>query len=89
MPKDLPTRETSAVEKVILDQKFKLYVTNESEIKYNICKMYDKIWGECTDTLQRMIAREKGYEEREQNKDLICLLKTIKEISSGLDKLGN
>ena len=78
MPKGLPTGETSAVEKAIIDQKFKLYITNESEIKYNICKMYDKVWGECTDALQRMIAHEKGYEEKEPNKDLIYLLNTIK-----------
>ena len=89
MPKDLPTGENSAVEKAIIDQKFKLYVTNESEIKYNICKMYDKIWGECTDALQIMIAHEKGYEENKPKKDLIYLLNTIKEISSGFDKLGN
>ena len=31
IPKDLPTGETSVVNKSILDQKFKLYVTKESE----------------------------------------------------------
>ena len=36
-----------------------------------------------------MIAHEKGYEEKEWKKDFIWLLKTIKEISSDLDKLGN
>ena len=88
-PKDIPTGETSAAKKVIIDQKAKLYVTKEAEIKDNICKMYDKIWGKFNDSLQIMIAHEKGYEEKEQKKDLIWILKTIKEISSGLDKLGN
>ena len=86
--KELPTGETSAVKKEILDQKVKLYVTKEASIKDNMFKMYEKNWGEFTDALQSMISHEKGYEEREQNKDLIWLLKTIKEISSGLDKLG-
>ena len=54
-----------------------------------MCKMYGKIWGKCTDALKRMIENENGYEEKEQKKDLIWILKTIKEISSGLDKLGN
>ena len=45
MPKDLPTGETSAVNKTILDKKFKLYLTKEAEIKDNICKMYEKIVG--------------------------------------------
>ena len=36
-----------------------------------------------------MPAHEKGYKEKEKNKDLIWLLKKIKEISSGLEKLGN
>ena len=36
-----------------------------------------------------MISHEKGYEEKELKKHLTWLLKTIKEISSGLDKLGN
>ena len=51
--------------------------------------MYDKIWGECNDALQSMVAHEKRYEEKERNKDLIWLLETIKEISSVLEKLGN
>ena len=51
--------------------------------------MYGKIWGKYNGALQRMIAYEKGYEEKQQKKDLMCLLKTTKEISSGLDKLGN
>ena len=66
-----------------------MYVTKESEIKDNICKIYEKFWGKFTDALQSIIAHEKVYEEKEQNKDLIWLLKTIKEISSGLEKLGN
>ena len=48
--------------------------------------MYEKNWGQCSDALKIMIAHEKGYEEKEQNKDFIWLLKTIKEILSGLDK---
>ena len=75
------------MEKAILDQNVKLCVTKEAEIKDNICKMHDKIWGKFTDTLQSMIAHEKRYEEKERNKDLFYLLKTIKEILSGLDKL--
>ena len=51
--------------------------------------MHAKIWGECTDALQIMMAHEMRYEENIQNKDLIWLLNTIKEISSGLDRLGN
>ena len=45
MPKDLPTGDTSEVKNAILDQKVKLYVTKEAEIKYNIFKMYEKIGG--------------------------------------------
>ena len=89
MPKDLPTGDTSAAKKAIIYQKVKLYVTKEAEIKDNICNMYDKIWGQCTDALQSMISHEEGYEEKERNKDLIWMLKTIKETSSVLDKLGN
>ena len=51
--------------------------------------MYDKIWGKCIDALQSMIAHEEGYEEKERKKDLITLLETSTEISSGLDKLRN
>ena len=36
-----------------------------------------------------MIGHEEGYKEKEQKKDLIWLLNTTKEISPGLDKLGN
>ena len=66
-----------------------MYATTEAEIKNNIYKMYEKNWGQCTDALKIMIAHEKGYEEKEQKKDLIWLLNTINEISPGLDKLGN
>ena len=60
MLKDLPTGEKQAVKKVITDQKVKLYVTKEAEIKDNICNMSDKIWGQCTDVLQIRIAHDKG-----------------------------
>ena len=39
--------------------------------------------------MQSIISHENGYEEKERKKDLIWLLKRIKEISSGLEKLGN
>ena len=39
--------------------------------------MYEKIWGQCTDALQSMVAHEKGYEEKELKKDLIWMLKTV------------
>ena len=65
MPKDLPTGDTSAGKKAIIDQKFQLYVAKEEEIKDNICKMYKMFWGEFTDALQSIIAHEKGYEETE------------------------
>ena len=89
IPKYLPTGENSAAKKAILDQKDKLYVTKESEIKNNICKMYLKNCWQCTDTLQSIIGNEKGYEEKGKKNYLKWLLKTIKEISSGLEKLGN
>ena len=44
-PKDLSTGETSAAKKAILDQKFKLYVTKEAEIKYTLCNKYEIFWG--------------------------------------------
>ena len=66
IPKDLPTGETSEVKKSILDQKIKLYVWKEAEIKDNICNMYDRIWGKFTDSLQSVIEHEKGYEQRDK-----------------------
>ena len=71
MPKDLPTGETSAAKKAILDQQVKLYVMKEEEIKENIYKMYESFWGQCTYALQSMITNEKGYKEKERNKELI------------------
>ena len=62
MSKYFPTGENSAAKKAFLDQKVKLYVTKEAEIKDNICKMYEMFWGQCTDSLQSMITNEKGYE---------------------------
>ena len=89
IPKDLPTGDTSAMKKSILDQKVKLYVTKEAEIKDKICNMYDKIWVKCTDAFQIITSHEELYEGKELKKELICLLKMIKEISSRLDKLVN
>ena len=51
IPKELTTGETSVVKKAILDQQVKLCVTKEAEIKDNICDIYEKIWGKCTDAL--------------------------------------
>ena len=89
MPKDLPTVETSAVKKAIIYQKFKSNVTKEASIKDNKYKMYEIYLGQCTYALQIMIAYDMGYKEEEKNKYLIWILKTIKEISSGLAMLIN
>ena len=51
------------MKKSIIYQQVKLYVMKEAEIKDNICKMYDKILVKCTNYLQSIIAKEKGYEE--------------------------
>ena len=52
------------MKEAILDQKFKLNVMKEEEIKDNICKMYEIIWGKCIDDLQSIIAHDNGYEEK-------------------------
>ena len=51
--------------------------------------MYDKIWVKCNDAFQIITSHEELYEGKELKKELICLLKMIKEISSRLDKLVN
>ena len=48
-----------------------------------------KFGGNILMPLQIIISHEKVYEEKERKNDLIWLLKAIKEIFSGLDKLGN
>ena len=56
MTKDLNIEEKKSEIKVqIQNQRIKMYVTKEMEMVNNIYYIYEKIWGQCTEPLYKMI----------------------------------
>ena len=81
--KDDPT------EKAIQAEEIKLYVKQRSMIRSNIKKVFALIWGQCSEPLQTLVKNKTKYKENEKKKDVVWLLKGLKEITSGLDVLSN
>ena len=90
MPKDLTIEDKQYEVKVqIQNQRIKMYIIKETEMINDIYSIYANIWGQCTDTLQNMIKQLNEFTMKYKEKDVICILKNLKTVSTGIYPLGN
>ena len=66
-----------------------MYVKKEIEMVNNIDSIYVKIWGQCTETLQNMIKHFDKFTLKYKERYVICILKNLKMVSTGIYSLGN
>ena len=55
----------------------------------NIDSINANIWGKCTDSQQKMIKHIKKSTMKQNEKDIIWLLKNLKTVSTGIESMGN
>ena len=89
MPKYLNIDDKKSEVKVqIQNQRIKMYIIKEMVMVNNIEPIYAKICGQHIDPLQKMINHLGKFTVKNKEKDVICLLKNLKAVSTGIDSLG-
>ena len=90
LPKPLSTADANnEIKKALLKERIKMYIARESQLEENVTKLYNIIWGQCTDQLQSAIKYQSDYEKKSKEKDVLWLLKKLQKETAGLDSLGN
>ena len=70
-------------------EKIKRYLNREDKVKTSLNKLFNVIWGHCSDQLQSSIKYLDDYEAKEDAKSIVWLLKELLRETAGIDSLGN
>jgi len=69
LPKPLSAGDANnEIKKAILKERIKMYIARESQLDENVTKLYNVIWGQCTDQLQSAIKYQSQYEEKSKKR---------------------
>ena len=89
-PADLTATESKEDLKVkIYLEKLKRYMVKTDEMLTNKRKLYDVIWGQCSEQLQAVIKYLDDYDNRENAKDITWLMDQLRRETVGIDSMGN
>ena len=74
---------------MIQDQELNQYVYKKQALKNNLNKSFSIIWGQCTSSVQSVLKGEANFEQEEEDVKFLCILKTLKKITAGIDNKDN
>jgi hypothetical protein len=87
---DQKESEMTAIEKWELQDEYKIYRSAlDGDMRRAVEELYNKIWGQCTSALQGAISRRDDYESKKEKRDVLWLIKNLKEELSGVDGKAN
>ena len=90
LPKDLTTKQKgSDVEVAIQAQRIKMYTIREADMNNNMDKVYGLVKGQCSTSLRTVIKQDPDFVDKDEQHDILWLLKKLKEVTSGLDTKSN
>ena len=90
LPKDLTTKQKgSDVEVAIQAQRIKMYAIREADMNNNMDKVYGLVKGQCSTSLRTVIKQDPDFVDKDEQHDILWLLKKLKEVTSGLDTKSN
>jgi len=69
----------------IQSERIKRYVVKEDELKSSLKKVYNIIWGQCSDQLQATVKFLDDYNTKEEEKDIVWLLTQLQRETAGID----
>ncbi len=58
-------------------------------MKSSLNKLYNIIWGQCSDQLQATVKFMDDYNTKDEGKDIVWLLTQLQRETAGIDSLGN
>ena len=70
-------------------KKLEYFLNRTNTLKSNLIKVWAIIIGQCSPALKSVIEGLEDYEEKEEDSDVVWLLKNIKSLSSGVDVKAN
>ena len=89
-PKELTAKEKlSSIDVDIKREEVKDFVKDIKVIKTNLKKVYNLVYGNCTDSVQTMLKADSDYEDKSKDFDHAWIFNKVKTIVAGLDKKLN
>ena len=74
------TRSQDALDQDIYKEQIKMYVSRRERYMENKDKLYSVIWGQCSDTIQSKLQSKSTFNDINESRNCILLLKEIKGI---------
>jgi hypothetical protein len=81
--------EKSSVQQAMQSHRIKLYIAREMQLSDNMDKLYGVVTGQCSHALISILENDVDFSEKDEQCDVLWLLKKLKEITSGLDIKSN
>jgi hypothetical protein len=81
--------EKSTVQQAMQTHRIKLYIAREMQLVDNMDKLYGVVTGQCSHALISILENDVEFGDKDEQCDVLWLLKKLKEITSGLDIKSN
>ncbi|GFH61249.1 gag-pol polyprotein [Chaetoceros tenuissimus] len=82
-------RDTEETIAAIWQAEIKMFVQKTSELRTNMAKLWSIIKDQCSHSLQEELRAEKDFDQKEKDYDVLWLLQTLQQITSGINDTSN
>ena len=70
-------------------KKCERYEQKKDELITHTSSLYDVLWGQCSPQLQSTIKYNEQFETKDEERDIVWLMKELQRETAGIDNLGN
>ena len=82
-------RDTKETIDAIWQAEIKMFVQKTNELRTNMAKLWSIIKDQCSHSLQEELRAEKDYDQKEKDYDVLWLLQTLQQLTSGINDTSN
>ena len=82
-------RDTEETIAAIWQAEIKMFVQKTNELRTNMAKLWSIIKDQCSHSLQEELRAEKDYDQKEKDYDVLWLLQTLQQLTSGINDTSN
>ena len=73
----------------LFKENMKIFSQRQRTMRNNTNKLYELIWGQCSDALKAEVKGHRDYPGRKEERDTVWLLQELKKATSGLSRNAN
>ena len=88
-PKTDKVLTAGLIEEMLLYKEVKIYVARKCNMQENVNKLYELIWGQCSDQIQSVIRMHPEFGDKSSDFKGIWLLRRVEEDIAGLSRMKN